>query len=82
MGALQSETFAAVEPYLPKQGDRYDRTRHPDVNTTSASKGPANQPVHRQGQHVDSVDQLSSITLLGLAVIGAVAADLLLWLVF
>ena len=52
-----------------------------DVNTTSASKGPANQPVHRQGQDVDSVDQLSSIVLLGLAVAGAIVADLLIWLV-
>ena len=54
---------------------------YPDVNTTSASNGPANQPIHRQGQDVDSVDQLSSVVLLGLAVVGAIAADLLLWLV-
>ena len=59
---------------------------YPDVNTTSASNRPAsnrpvNAPIHRQGQDVDSVDQLSSVILLGLAVVGAIAADLLLWLV-
>ena len=54
---------------------------YPDVNTSSASSGPANQPIHRQGQDVDSVDQVSSISLMGLAVTGAVVADLLLWLV-
>ena len=54
---------------------------YPDVNTTSASDRPANKPIHRQGQDVDSVDQLSNLVLLGLAVVGAIAADLLLWLV-
>ncbi|WP_132250951.1 hypothetical protein [Methylobacterium segetis] len=54
---------------------------YPDVNTTAASNQPANEPIHRQGQDVDTVDQLSSVVLLGLAVVGAVAADLLLALV-
>ena len=54
---------------------------YPDVNTTTASNRPANAPIHRQGQDVDGVDQLSSVVLLGLAVVGAIAADLLLWLV-
>lgn len=31
-------------------------------------------PSHQQGQTVDRVDQVSSVTLLGLAVIGAVLA--------
>ncbi|WP_281024555.1 hypothetical protein [Methylobacterium segetis] len=31
----------------------------------------ANDPIHRQGQSVETVDQLSSVTLLGLAVAGA-----------
>ncbi|WP_336491797.1 hypothetical protein [Methylobacterium nigriterrae] len=53
---------------------------YPDVNTTSASNQPANEPVHRQGQDVDTVDQLSSWVLLGLAIVGGAAADLLLWL--
>ena len=54
---------------------------YPDVNTSSASSNPANKPIHRQGQDVNTVDQLSSVVLLGLAVVGAITADLLLWLV-
>jgi len=53
---------------------------YPDVNTTSASNRPANEPIHRQGQDVNTVDQLSSIYLMGLAIVGGIAADLLLWL--
>lgn len=41
----------------------------------------ANKPEHRLGQDVDGVDQLSSVTLLGIAVGGAVTALLLVWLV-
>ena len=52
---------------------------YPDVNTRPASTNPANKPIHRQGQDVDSVDQLSSIYLMGLAIVGGIAADLLLW---
>ena len=54
---------------------------YPDVNTSSASSAPANAPMHRQGQDVNTVDQLSSVVLLGLAVVGAIAADLLLALI-
>ncbi len=54
---------------------------YPDVNTTSASNTPANQAEHRQGQDVNSLNQLSSIVLLGLAVVGGVAAILLIGLV-
>ena len=54
---------------------------YPDVNTSSASGGPANAPIHRQGHDVNTIDQLSSVVLLGLAVVGAIAADLLLALI-
>ena len=50
------------------------------VNPTIGSN-PANAPVHRQGQDVDSVDQLSSVVLLGLALVGGAAAILLHWLI-
>ena len=45
------------------------------------SDGAAHKPEHRVGQGVDSVDQLSSVTLLGVAVAGAVAALLLVRLI-
>ena len=45
------------------------------------SVGGANRPEHRVGQDVDSVDQLSSVTLLGIAVLGAVASLISVWLV-
>lgn len=54
---------------------------YPDVNTTSASNGAANEAIHRQGQDVNTVDQLSSVVLLGLAIVGAAVTELLLWLV-
>jgi len=54
---------------------------YPHVNTTAASNTPANQAEHRQGQHVNTIDQLSSIILLGLAAAGGVAAILLIGLV-
>ncbi len=38
----------------------------------------ANAPEHRRGQSVDSIDQTSSVTMLGLAAAGAAAASLLL----
>ena len=69
----------SVSPLLDKEAALTARV-YPDVNTSSASINPANEPIHRQGQGVTSVDQLSSTVLLGLAVLGAVAADLLLWL--
>jgi hypothetical protein len=50
------------------------------VNRTIDSN-PANAPAHRQGQDVDSVDQLSSVVLLGLALAGGAAAILLHWLI-
>jgi hypothetical protein len=54
---------------------------YPDVNTSSASSGAANRPIHRLGEDVDSGDQLASPVLLGIAVAGAVVALLLVWLV-
>ena len=54
---------------------------YPDVNTSSASSGAANQPVHRLGQDINTIDQLSSLVLLGVGVAGAVVAILLIWLV-
>ncbi|MGH1572077.1 hypothetical protein ACRAWG_39030 (plasmid) [Methylobacterium sp. P31] len=54
---------------------------YPDVNTSSASSGAANTPVHRQGESVNTVDQLSSPILLGVGVVGAIVAVLLIWLV-
>ena len=75
-------TFATAERVLFHVDEEVFMTArvYLDVNTSSASSGPANQPIHRQGQDVDSVDQVSSVTLMGLAVAGAVVADLLLWL--
>lgn len=40
--------------------------------------GAANEPEHRVGNTVDKVDQVSSVTLLGMAVAGAIAIDLIL----
>ncbi|MHB2209725.1 hypothetical protein [Methylobacterium sp. CM6257] len=54
---------------------------YPDVNTSSASRGAANQPVHRQGASVNTGDQLSSPVLLGVAILGAIVACLLIQLV-
>ncbi|GJE45119.1 hypothetical protein [Methylobacterium soli] len=51
---------------------------YPDVNTSEASNNPANKPIHRQGQDVNSVDQLSSVVLMGLAIVGGAAAILLI----
>ena len=54
---------------------------YPDVNTTSAGNTPANETIHRHGQDVNTVDQLSSAVLLGLAVVCVVTVDLVLWLI-
>ena len=54
---------------------------YPDVNTSSASNQATNRPVHRQGEDVDSTDQLPSPLLMGVAVAGSVVALLLVWLV-
>ncbi|GJD96929.1 hypothetical protein [Methylobacterium iners] len=43
---------------------------YPAPNQTRTG-GQANESVHRVGQDVDSVDQASSLHLLGLAVLGA-----------
>ncbi|ACA16349.1 hypothetical protein M446_1867 [Methylobacterium sp. 4-46] len=51
---------------------------YPNVKTTSASNGPANQVLHRDSRDVNTLDQLSSVVLLGLAVTGGVVADLLI----
>lgn len=53
---------------------------YPDVNTSEASNNPANKPAHRQGQDVNSVDQLSSVVLMGLAIAGGAAAILFIHL--
>jgi hypothetical protein len=53
---------------------------YPDVNTSSASSGAANQPDHRLGQDINTVDQLASPVLLGVAVAGSAVACLLIWL--
>jgi hypothetical protein len=53
---------------------------YPDVNTSSASSGAANQPIHRQGADVNTGDQLASPVLLGIAVAGSAVACLLIWL--
>lgn len=44
---------------------------YPSPNQTRTG-GPASDPVHRVGQDIDSVDQTSSVYILGLAVLGAV----------
>lgn len=54
---------------------------YPDVNTSSASSRAANKPVHRVGERVNTVDQLSSPILLGVGVVGSVVALLLIRLV-
>lgn len=54
---------------------------YPDVNISSASNQAANQPVHRQGEDVNTTDQLPSPILMGVAVAGAAVACLLVWLV-
>lgn len=54
---------------------------YPEVNTSSASNGAANRPVHRQGEDVNTTDQLASPILLGIAIAGAVAAIVLVSLV-
>ncbi|MGH1571870.1 hypothetical protein ACRAWG_15740 [Methylobacterium sp. P31] len=54
---------------------------YPDVNTTSASNAAANTPNHRLGEDVNTVDQLSSLILLGVVVVGAIVAILLIGLV-
>ena len=43
---------------------------YPSPNQTQTGD-PANDPVHRIGQDIDTVDQASSVHLLGLAVLGA-----------
>jgi hypothetical protein len=53
---------------------------YPDVNTSSASSGAANQPIHRQGASVNTGDQLASPVLLGIAVVGSAVAVVLIWL--
>lgn len=43
--------------------------------------GPANAPVHRVGETIDTVDQVSSVYLMGLAIAGAIVVDLVLALI-
>lgn len=54
---------------------------YPDVNTSSASNQAANRPVHRQGEDVDTTDQLPSPYLLGIALVGSAVAALIIQLV-
>lgn len=44
------------------------------METTTQVLNPDPTPSHDHGQTVDRVDQVSSVTLLGLAVVGAVLA--------
>lgn len=44
------------------------------METTTQALNRDASPSHDQGQTVDRVDQLSSITLLGLAIVGAILA--------
>jgi hypothetical protein len=55
------------------------------MNSTTTSNpnqthrgGAANNPEHVIGNTINKVDQVSSITLLGMAVAGAIAIDLIL----
>ncbi len=54
---------------------------YPDVNISSASNQAANRAVHRQGEDVDTTDQLPSPYLLGIALAGSAVAALLIRLV-
>ena len=54
---------------------------YPHVNTSSASNQAANRAVHRQGEDVDTTDQLPSPYLLGIALAGSAVAALLIRLV-
>ncbi len=54
---------------------------YPDLYTSSASNAAANRPEHRRGQGVDTLDQLASPVLLGIAVVGSAVACLLILLV-
>ena len=54
---------------------------YPDPNTSSASNHAANTPVHRAGDSVNTIDQLASPVLLGIAVAGAAVACSLIRLV-
>ncbi|GJD90202.1 MULTISPECIES: hypothetical protein [Methylobacterium] len=47
------------------------------MQQTEYGRTAANAPTHRVGEDVNEVDQLSSVTLLGLAVAGAVVMLLL-----
>ena len=54
------------------------------VNASAHRAGPDSSsmnPKHRDGDTVDKVDQVSSVTLLGMAVVGAGAMLVLHWLV-
>ena len=57
------------------------RRIYPDVNTSAASNEGANRPIHRRGDDINAVDQLASPVLLGIAVVGAITAMLLVTLV-
>ncbi|MET0531391.1 MAG: hypothetical protein ABW003_24170 [Microvirga sp.] len=54
------------------------------VNASANRAGPEStsmNPEYRVGDTVDKVDQVSSVTLLGMAIVGAVAMLALHWLV-
>lgn len=74
-------TFAAEERFSPIMKVIMIARAYPDVNTSSGSEGPANEPFHRQGQDVNTTDQVCSVVLFSLGIVSAVAADLLLWLI-
>jgi hypothetical protein len=70
-------------PQKPDRWKEFDMSAriYPDVNTSSASNGATNRPVHRMGDDVDTIDQLPSPYLLGIAVAGSAVACLLIRLV-
>lgn len=54
------------------------------INASANRAGPESTSMrseHRAGNTVDKVDQVSSVTLLGMAIVGAVAMLALHWLV-
>lgn len=60
------------------------RPTNPVVNASANRAGPQSTSMnseHREGNTVDKGDQMSSVTLLGMAIAGAVAMLALHWLV-
>lgn len=75
---LHADYRSVVPPVLLPERVPMSTRIYLDVNTSLASSGASNQPVHRQGEDVNAIDQLSSPVLLGIGVVGAIVADLLI----